>query len=186
MIAAVALTTLLTACDFTFGGGDGDTGDASPDSAVVAPIETEPPSPFCVAVEQLEQRIAESSTDSDRPIIVEAYTEMLPLVPAEVRSDFEAVLAQLRAGATSTVPTTAPIATADLDEPTLLDTTPDTTVLPGSTVEGTQAFDEGYDPDDTPAARIGSYIGFTCDRDQNNPGPPATQPAEPVPGTTTV
>jgi hypothetical protein len=159
MIAAVALTTLLTACDFTFGGGDGDTGDASPDSAVVAPIETEPPSPFCVAVEQLEQRIAESSTDSDRPIIVEAYTEMLPLVP---------------------------IATADLDEPTLLDTTPDTTVLPGSTVEGTQAFDEGYDPDDTPAARIGSYIGFTCDRDQNNPGPPATQPAEPVPGTTTV
>jgi hypothetical protein len=186
-IAATAVMTvmavLLAGCDFTFGENGDDTSSDSADE-IATPVVTQPPSPFCVAVDELERRVDESTTDSDRAIIVEAYTEMLDLVPPEVRSDFEAVLAQLRAGSPATVPTTAPISSVDLDAPTVTDDRADTTQAPGSTVAGTQVFEEGYTPGETPAARIGAYIDFACDRSANNPGPPPTQPSEPVPGTT--
>jgi hypothetical protein len=181
---AVLLAGLLAACDFTFGeNADDATADDSADE-IATPVVTQPPSPFCVAVDELERRIDESSTDSDRAIIVEAYTEMLDLVPPEVRPDFEAVLAELRGGSAATVPTTAPIASVDLDAPTGADGTSDTTEATGSTVAGTQVFEEGYTPEETPAGRIGAYVDFACDRSENNPGPPPTQPSEPVPGTT--
>ncbi len=183
-IAATAvISVLLAGCDFTFGENADDASASNSADEIATPVVTQPPSPFCVAVDELERRVDESTTDSDRAIIVEAYTEMLDLVPPEVRPDFEAVLAELRAG-TATVPTTAPIASVDLDAPTGDDDTSGTTQTPGSTVAGTQVFEEGYTPQETPAARIGAYVDFACDRSENNPGPPPTQPSEPVPGTT--
>jgi len=185
-VMAVPLV-LLAGCDFTFGENADDTSSESADE-IATPVVTQPPSPFCVAVDELERRVDESTTDSDREVIVEAYTAMLDLVPPEVRPDFEAVLAELRAGGQATVPTTAPISSVDLDAPTGTDDgsddDSDTTEVPGSTVAGTQVFEEGYTPGETPAARIGAYIDFACDRSENNPGPPPTQPSEPVPGTT--
>ena len=182
--AVMALSfVLLAGCDFTFGDNADDASSESADE-IATPVVTQPPSPFCVAVDELERRVDESTTDSDRAVIVEAYTAMLDLVPTEVRPDFEAVLAELRAGGQATVPTTAPISSVDLDAPTGTDDRADTTLPPGSTVSGTEVFEEGYTPGETPAARIGAYIDFACDRSENNPGPPPTQPSDPVPGTT--
>jgi hypothetical protein len=189
LVVGVAVVSL-AACDFTFQGSDDATTDDEIEAdAAPATLVTTPPTPFCAAVDELERRIDESSGDDDRPAIVEAYTAMLDLVPADVRPDFEAVLATLRQGGESTVPTTAPLASVDLDAPTGPDATPTTrppgsTLPPESSLPATVVFEEGYDPEATPAGRIGAYIDFACDRAENNPGPSPTQPDAPAPGTT--
>jgi hypothetical protein len=87
-------------------------------------------------------------------------------VPQEIALEFAAVLEGLRTGTPATVPA---------DPSTSTSSTAATTVssLPG---EGAGIVDEGYLPDDAPAARVNAYVAFACRDAANNPGPPATAP----------
>lgn len=139
--------------------------------AVTVPPERR--SPFCEAIFELDERLDDAPADADiAAIISDAYSAMLDDVPAEIRDDFLAVLADLQTGA----------ATADDDAAGTTTSAAGTTgTAPATSVED---FEEGYLPDDTPALRLNSYVQFTCRDSQNNPGPPETEPLAPLPSTT--
>lgn len=203
-VALLAVCAVLApACD-----GDDAAEDAAGSGDTEITVTTLPPSPFCEAIDRLEEAVNESSTDDDRQTIVAAYTEMLAMVPAEVRADFEAVLARLRsapATTTTTPPSTVPItgrpttstsSTTTTTSSTASDSSTDpqnsspgsTQLGPGSVPQetppgGTLDFEEGYSPSDEPATRINAYVEFACDRSDNNPGPPPTEPETPAPTT---
>lgn len=141
--------------------------------ARTVPVPPERQTPFCEAINELNVRVEEADPGTDtREMIIDTYASIVDEVPAEIRDDFLAVLAQLQAGPTSTVATPATTAS------------PDSTGPPSTVTTTIEDFEEGYTPDDNPALRLNAYIQFACTDSQNNPGPPETQPMTPPPPTT--
>lgn len=112
--------------------------------------------------------------------IIETYAGILDEVPDAIREDFDAVLADLR-GQPVPDASDADADTAEDAPGTTFDPGPPATDATGATVpSGDPFFDEGYDPDDSPALRLNAYVDFECRDVANNPGPPATQPLSDV------
>ena len=178
------LLTVATAAACTPTGASETTDTTEPE--VVVPEVTEPAirlTPFCQQMIALDESLPDDPAIDTRDQVLEAYQAALPDVPPEIEVEFRAVIVALETGTRATVPgeevetTLAP----DQIEPT--DTVPlDATVPPspsGSTTlpsEEQLAAEEGWLPDDDPAARVNAYIDFACRGTANNPGPPATQP----------
>lgn len=140
--------------------------------------------PFCQAMIDLADRLENDPPDDIEAEIIETYEGIVDEVPEAIRGDFDAVLADLRG---EPVPDTsgADADTADDVPTTTFDPGPPVTDQTGATVPaGDPFFDEGYDPEETPALRLNAYVDFACRDVANNPGPPATQPLSDV--TTTV
>lgn len=165
-------------------------GDTSEDGAD-APPATEPPAtvtippvrltPFCQAMIELADQLETDPPDDVAAAIIEVYESIDAEVPDAIRTDFDAVLADLR-GEAVPVPSTDPSAVAST---TTLDPGPPVTNAAGSTLPpGDPYFEEGYDPDDSPALRVNAYVDFECRDVANNPGPPPTQPLSDVAPTT--
>ncbi len=110
-------------------------------------------------------------------LIIETYTDIADEVPAEISDEFNAVLANLKREP-------LPVIEPDISQPsTTIALAVETTALSGDTQpgestipEGDEFFDEGYLPGDDPAERVNTYVDLVCRDNQNNPGPPATQP----------
>jgi hypothetical protein len=125
--------------------------------------------------------------------IIDAYTEMLPVVPPEIAADFDVVLEELRnpppTTSTTTLPPTTVPETSAISTSTSTTTSTTTTTVPPtssgapSTFEGggtappsTDFWEEGYGPELTPQLRVSAYIQFACYDNANNPGPADTVP----------
>lgn len=119
--------------------------------------------PFCQAMIDLGDRLENDPPDDPVAVIIETYAGIQDEVPAAIREDFDAVLAELRDEDVS------PSATSDAAAATT------SAVSTASTISAT-FFEEGYDPDDDPALRLNAFVDFECRDVANNPGPPATQP----------
>ncbi|TDT16484.1 hypothetical protein BDK89_2075 [Ilumatobacter fluminis] len=189
VLPIVLLTVVSTAaCTET---GPSETTDTT-EPAIAVPAVTEPAirlTPFCQQMIALDEALpADPSVDTSEQVL-EAYRAALPDVPAEIDAEFRAVIAALETGTVATVPgaTIDTISPDDLGGPaeTL---PPDATVPPappsGSTTlpsDEQLVAEEGWLPDEEPAARVNAYIDFACRGTANNPGPPATEPGAVVP-----
>lgn len=170
---------------FTVSCTDGDTDesdvsdpDLAPERSITVPPERS--TPFCQAMIELDEALpADPSIDASERIL-DAYRDALPDVPAEIAVQFAAVIEALERGTEATLPPTTPSADDIASTPT---TSPASTIsspanaddpVPSAT-ENT--FDEeGYLPDESPAAQVNAYIDFACRDTVNNPGPPPTEP----------
>jgi hypothetical protein len=167
VIALVVVAGVVVGCTNIGPSADDASDDpgAAPAASVTAPAIRL--TPFCQAMIDLDQQLPADPTVDATDQILAAYLAARPDAPPEIAADFDAVINALRTGVPATVPpTTAPPAgvTAPLDD----------------------AYDgEGYVPDDTPSTRVNAYIDLACRNTQNNPGPPATQPDDIAPPTTT-
>jgi len=186
----IVLMTVATAAACTQTGANETTDTTEPD--VVVPMVTEPAirlTPFCQQMIALDEALPSDPAVETSEQVLEAYRAALPDVPAEIDAEFRAVIAALETGTVATVPG-APVdtvSTDDLGGPAQT-VPPDATLPPappsGSTTlpsEEQLVAEEGWLPDDEPAARVNAYIDFACRGTANNPGPPATEPGAVVP-----
>ena len=175
VLVAGATTGWLAGC--SFGGGD-----SSSESTIakVAPAQTvaippERQSPFCEGIHLLNDQLDAAAPDADTTgLILDAYSALVDVVPAEIRADFLTVMAALQAGPVGGSAATTSPTLASPPETSIAGTAPPTTG---------EDFEEGYTPDADAAQRLNAYIQFACRDSQNNPGPADTQP-EPPPVTT--
>lgn len=171
----IAVLFVATAC--TSGDSDDSTQPAD-DGAETAQSVAAPAarlSPFCQAMIDLSDKLDNDSPDDVEQAIVDAYEAIAPEVPDLIRDDFDAVLAELR-GEPTTVPD-VDTATESTTTTSSLPDIPPVTDETGATVPvGDAFFDEGHLPGETPSERVSAYVDFECRGNQNNPGPPATQP----------
>ncbi len=175
MLAAVAV--IVTACTGT-GAAEPEVADA--DQAPVGSITVPPArlSPFCQAMIDLDESLPnDPSIDSSEQILA-AYQEALPDAPPEIAVQFAAVIDALERGTEATLPSTTPTTSAsDSGDPA----TPAATTTDPTTGATENTFDEeGYLPDESPAAQVNAYIDFVCRGTANNPGPPPTEPDAPI------
>lgn len=167
------MTLVLLVAGTAFGcTSDGTESGPEDDEAAtpVVPSVTAPPvrlTPFCQQMLDLDERVRDLPADQTGEVIIEGYREALPDVPPEIEVEFAAVLDALERGTEATLPPTVP------------QTPTPPTSAGGTAVTEDTFFEEGYLPDDDPAARVNEYIDFACRGTQNNPGPPATQPGGP-------
>lgn len=172
-VLTAAVVVLVTACS----GSDGDEPEvADADQAPVRSI-TVPPgrlSPFCQAMIELDDSLPDDPSIDSGEQILAAYRDALPDVPPEIAVQFAAVIDALERGTEATLPPTTPASipqgSGDAETP------------PGTSVAATEnTFDEeGYLPDESPAAQVNAYIDFVCRGVANNPGPPPTEPDAPI------
>lgn len=162
-----------------FGDSSEEDEDDAPGELPTATV-TIPPvrlTPFCQAMIDLAERLENDPPGDVTAAIIETYESIDAEVPAEIREDFDAVLADLRGEPTPDP--SIPDATT-----TTFDPGPPVTDETGATLPpGDPFFDEGYEPEDTPALRLNAYVAFECRDVANNPGPPPTQPLSDVPVT---
>ncbi len=152
--------------------GDAEANPAVPSRTVAIPAERL--SPFCQAMIDLSERLETDPPDDVASLIIDTYLEIADDVPAEIANEFAAVLARLQDGsATEPGLSTPPVSTAP---------PPREPVTVGSSTpgEGDRFFEEGYLPGDDPAERLNAYVAFACRDNENNPGPPATQPLDDI------
>jgi hypothetical protein len=165
VIGAIVLAT--TACTPDRSASD----DAATNPAVPSGTVAIPESrltPFCQAMIDLSDRLETDPPDDVDALIIETYTDIEDEVPAEILPDFQAVLADLEG---EPVPSIDPVVTPPSTGPA--------DGSGGSIAPGSDSFyEEGYTPRDDPAGRLNGYIDFACRDNQNNPGPPATQPLD--------
>ena len=190
-VVPVALLTVVCLAACTRTGGD-DTSDAD-DAAVEAPDVTEPASrasPFCQRMLDLDAELPDDPAIDTREQVLAAYTAALPDVPPEIDAEFRVVLAALEAGPDATssntttntdvsvldAPPTTPVGSATSGR------TPEAGIGSSTTLPSAEALypEEGWLPDDDPAARVNAYIDFACRGTTNNPGPPPTEPGTPA------
>lgn len=168
-LLVVVAITLLVACTPDQPTPEGsDEAVILPDISVTVPAERQ--TPFCAAMTDLTTRLLTDPPDDERAFIVETYRSIGSDVPAEIADDFQLVLVALESGAP---PPTDPPATT----PESIVTNPPVTDASGSLVPATQPVAEELSPNRSPGERLNDYVRFTCRDSQNNPGPPATQPA---------
>lgn len=183
--APVALLAVLGAvlAGCTPFGGSPDEEEAAPGDrpALTVTVPAVRLTPFCRAMIDLADRLESDPPDDPEAVIVDTYQEIEDEVPDAIREDFDAVLAALRGDApAATKPDDATGAAT-----TSFDPGPPATDESGATLPpGDPFFDEGYDPDDSPALRLNAYVDFECRGVANNPGPPPTQPLSDVVVTT--
>lgn len=177
-LAAVVLVSLVAAGCTSFGSSSEDDDGVAPADRPSATVTISPArlTPFCQAMIDLADQLENDPPDDFEAEIIATYERIADEVPEAIRGDFDAVLADLRG---QPVPDTVEdISTTSFDPlPTVTDETGAT--LPA----GDPFFDEGYDPDDTPALRFNAYVDFECRDVANNPGPPPTQPLSDVAAT---
>ena len=184
--AAVVLASVAIAGCTSFGSSSDEDDGVAPAEQPAATV-TIPPTrltPFCQAMIDLADQLENDPPDDIEAEIIETYEGIVDEVPEAIRGDFDAVLADLRG---QPVPATSdPTADAAEEAPaTTFDPGPPVTDETGATVPaGDPFFDEGYDPEETPALRLNAYVDFECRDVANNPGPPPTQPLSDV--TTTI
>jgi hypothetical protein len=169
VIGAVFVLTALAGCSSDDeAASDSTLADDGPRLTVAVPPERL--TPFCEAIADLDDRLAELPEGGDTAeIIIDTYASIVDEVPPEIRDDFLTVLAALQEGTGDGTRATTSTSTS----------TSTTSVAPGTTLED---FEEGYTPDDSPALRLNAYLQFACRDGQNNPGPPDTQPNPPPAG----
>lgn len=156
LLAAAAAGLALLGCT----GGD----DATGSPLTTAPAEPAPTtqpglgSPFCIGIQLMSARLdAEPPLADVNGFLVAAYTELLPVTPAALVPDVEAMIASLGGD-----PTTVPVGTAPAGTAAVT-TVPADDVAPGVVLVN-------------PADRIADYVAANCGRVESNPGPPATPP----------
>lgn len=181
-LAAVVLASLVAAGCTSFGSSSEEDDSVAPAEQPSATV-TIPPTrltPFCQTMIDLADQLENDPPDDIEAEIIETYAGILDEVPDAIRGDFDAVLADLR-GQPVPDASDADADTAEDAPTTTFDPGPPVTDETGATVpSGDPFFDEGYDPDDTPALRLNAYVDFECRDVANNPGPPATQPLSDV------
>lgn len=188
--AVAAAMLLLGACM----GGDDEQNATTEDSTPIVGEVTVPQersTPFCEAMIDVADRLVTDPPDDVGAFIIETYESVLDDVPAEIRPDFDYVLADLKGEPLPPLPdpivreTTVPPPTVDPASTTEPVATPPPTPPPvtdatGSVVGTAPTTEPGVDefnrPDDTPAERLNDYVDFTCRGTLNNPGPPPTAP----------
>ena len=189
----IVLLTVAFAAACTETGASETTGTTAPEAIV--PLVTEPAvrsTPFCRQMIALDEALPSDPAVDTSGQVLDAYRAALPDVPAEIEVEFRAVIEALETGTVATVPgaTVDTVAPDDLGGPaeTLA---PDATLPPppqsGATTlpsEEQLVPEEGWLPDQEPAARVNAYIDFACRGTVNNPGPPATEPGAVAPSTT--
>jgi hypothetical protein len=137
--------------------------------------------PFCQAMIDLAERLESDPPDDVGAEILATYESIVDEVPDAIRVDFDAVLADLRGRPVPAVTDQNDDAAVASGPTTTFDAGPPVTDETGATLPvGDPFFDEGYDPEDTPALRLNAYVDFECRDVANNPGPPATQPLNEV------
>ena len=143
-------------------------------TVIVVPQQSAPAerlTPFCQEMSDISARLETDPPGDIGAFVLERYRTIADFVPAEIAVDFAAVVAELEGGPSSG-PEVVPTTVAELAQ-----APPDlTTGVSAAEPEGDAFFEEGYEPGDTPAARLNSYVAFACRDTANNPGPPATQP----------
>ena len=185
----IVLLTVLAAAACTETGPSETTDTTEPEIAV--PAVTEPAirlTPFCQQMIALDAALPGDPAIDTSEQVLEAYRAALPDVPREIEAEFRAVIAALETGTVATVPgaTDSTLSPDDLGGPAQT-LAPDATLPPppsGATTlpsEEQLAAEEGWLPDEEPAARVNAYIDFACRGTVNNPGPPATEPGAVVP-----
>jgi hypothetical protein len=174
-VLLIATSLLTLACTPT-GPSEADDGpDAVEPSEETVPIPEVRLSPFCRTMIDLAAELETDPPDDVTQTIIDTYEEILPDVPAVLRADFEVVLADLRGEPVVTAPATeTPPTTFAMPE------LPPATDQSGATIPVGDPFaDEGRRlPGETPSERISGYVDFACRGNQNNPGPPPTEPLE--------
>ena len=137
--------------------------------------------PFCQTMIDLSGTLETDPPADVDALIIETYTELADQVPVEISNQFNAVLAGLKG---EPLPVIEPVGEPEISQPsTTIESAVGTTALSGdsqpsgsSFPEGDAFFDEGYLPGDDPAERLNAYVDLVCRDNQNNPGPPASQP----------
>jgi hypothetical protein len=162
-VTAAVVGVLITACSSGDDAAPGSTLQGFESMQTVA-IPPERLSPFCEAINDLNERLDAAAPDADTgQMIIDTYSSVVDDVPAEIRDDFLSVLAALQADPSGSATTTTSAST-----------------LPQSTTVTTlEDFEEGYAPDDDAALRLNAYLASACTDTQNNPGPSPTEPAPP-------
>ena len=188
-VLPIVLMTVASTAACTQTGASETTETTEPD--VVVPVVTEPAirlTPFCQRMIALDEALpADPAVDTSEQVL-EAYRAALPDVPTEIEVEFRAVIDALETGTEATVPgaTVDTVSPDDLGGPAAT-LAPDATLPPppsGSTTlpsDEQLVAEEGWLPDEEPAARVNAYIDFACRGTANNPGPPATEPGAVVP-----
>jgi hypothetical protein len=168
-LVALCAGTVLAACV-----PDGSDDDAAEDESAEQPtISVTVPAvrltPFCGAMIELSDELRSGAVEDANRLIIDTYRSIQAEVPLELARDFDLVLRALEAGEP---PPTDPPAESPLEStvPAVSGSDQPTTVV-GSV-------DEGFDPDTSPSDRINSYVALSCRGTGNNPGPPATEPAD--------
>lgn len=149
-----------------------------PDGPAAGPAATVaiPPvrlTPFCQAMIDLADRLERDPPDDVQAAILDTYESITDDVPDAIRTDFDAVLADLQGRPLPSDPT------SDVTPASTIDPGPPATDETGEPV-GDPFFDEGFAPEETPALRLNAYVDFECRDVANNPGPPPTQPLSDV------
>ena len=185
----IVLLVVLTAAACTETGTSESAETTEPD--VDVPQVTVPAvrlTPFCQQMIALDAALPDDPAVDTSAQVLEAYRAALPDVPPEIEVEFRAVIDALETGTVATVPgaTALTVPTDDLGGPaqTLpLDATLPTTPSGPTTLPSEEQLvaEEGWLPDQEPAARVNAYIDFACRGTANNPGPPATEPGAVVP-----
>ena len=172
LIAIVAVS----ACTST---GDGSSAPSSTESLGIREV-TAPPvrlTPFCQAMLDLDEELPDDPAVDTTEQVLTAYRAALPVVPAEIDEEFRAVIAALESGTRATVPGEATGAADTVLSPPAAPPAASSVAGPTTLPSQEQLYaEEGWLPDDDPAARVNAYIDFACRGTANNPGPPATAP----------
>lgn len=192
--AVLAVAALVAAGCTSDGGGQAirPFDPAAPADTVAVPPERL--APFCQAMIDLSDRLAANPPVDPATLIVTIYGELVDVVPDVIADDFRAVLAELRGEPLPTVPvptgSDAPATVTTIASPSATTGTTgpagsDAGASAGSGPAGSgpvdtgpvdTSFEEGYGPGETPSERVNDYVDFVCRANQNNPGPPATEP----------
>ncbi len=167
---AAAGVLMLGACTSNEPSGDETSTEAANDTTPISvTIPPERTTPFCTAVNDLNDRILTGDVSDVEALIIETYRSILPEVPSEIADDFRSVLTELETGVPA--PTAPPVTQPPL--------TPATDPETGDTIAvGPNPTTEFFFPATTPTQRVNEYVSFACQGTENNPGPPATAPLD--------
>ena len=147
-----------------FGGCTSDDDPAEP-AASAAPATTAPAappgSPFCAGVAEITATLDGDPPDDLGAYLIGAYQDLLPVTPAELAPDLEALIGALSRPASAASDPTTPASTPATG--TAVTAAPDDVAPPLIVV--------------TPGERVAEYVAEHCGRIDANPGPAATPPA---------
>lgn len=172
LIMVVGLANAATACT----GDDAD--DASTAGDELAATDTAPTTtsarntPFCAGMIDLSERLESADESDDTAVMIRStYADLDDVVPAEIRSDFEAIRRTLVDQSVGSTITSEPIPTA-----VATDTVATSDSSAASDVTAANGDGEAASIPDTPEERVADYVDRICRSTANNPGPPETQP----------
>lgn len=187
-VSVLVLVSSLAGC--TAERGESSSADSTVPAEQVQEVTIPPErrTPFCAIMIDLDLNIPVDPVLDVTDEVLDAYRRALPVAPAEIAVELEAVIIGLETGTDPTLPPTIPTTvaptTAAPPAPATATTDADGDVdgggggAAGGVGDDEDDFaEEGYLPDDSPEARLNEFVDFHCRDNINNPGPPATPPA---------